>query len=225
MSKISKKNNFKYLFVALTSLLFFMALVNEIKNPFLDNMIEIVILLVLFVGVHSIKSERSWTYSVYVMIAILFLVFISRNFFTDSPIIGYIHIFLLLAFFMGSFHLSAMQIFTSQEVDENMIIGSVVLFLLLGLIWTMLYLLILYIFPDSFNGLEALRWQENFSKIAYFSFVTLTTLGFGDISPSNTVSQFFVYSEAIVGVFYMAVIVSALVAARVDSAKRDRNNK
>ncbi len=225
MSKISKNNNFKYLFVALTSLLFFMALVNEIKNPFLDNMIEIVILLVLFVGVHSIKSERSWTYAVYIMIAILFLVFISRNFFWDSPIIGYIHIFLLLAFFMGSFHLSAMQIFTSQEVDENMIIGSVVLFLLLGLIWTMLYLLILYIFPDSFNGLEALRWQDNFSKIAYFSFVTLTTLGYGDISPSNTVSQFFVYSEAIVGVFYIAVIVSTLVAARVDSARRDRNNK
>ena len=225
MSKISKNNNFKYLFVALTSLLFFMALVNEIKNPFLDNMIEIVILLVLFVGVHSIKSERSWTYAVYIMIAILFLVFISRNFFWDSPIIGYIHIFLLLAFFMGSFHLSAMQIFTSQEVDENMIMGSVVLFLLLGLIWTMLYLLILYIFPDSFNGLEALRWQDNFSKIAYFSFVTLTTLGYGDISPSNTVSQFFVYSEAIVGVFYIAVIVSTLVAARVDSARRDRNNK
>ena len=225
MSKISKNNNFKYLFVALTSLLFFMALINEIKNPFLDNMIEIVILLVLFVGVHSIKSERSWTYAVYIMIAILFLVFISRNFFWDSPIIGYIHIFLLLAFFMGSFHLSAMQIFTSQEVDENMIIGSVVLFLLLGLIWTMLYLLILYIFPDSFNGLEALRWQDNFSKIAYFSFVTLTTLGYGDISPSNTVSQFFVYSEAIVGVFYIAVIVSTLVAARVDSARRDRNNK
>ena len=126
---------------------------------------------------------------------------------------------------MGSFHLSAMQIFTSTEVNENMIIGSVVLFLLLGLIWTMLYLLILYISPDSFNGLEALRWQENFSKIAYFSFVTLTTLGFGDISPSNSVSQFFVYSEAIVGVFYMAVIVSALVAARVDSARKDRNNK
>jgi len=225
MSKISKNNNFKYLFVALTSLLFFMALINEIKNPFLDNMIEIVILLVLFVGVHSIKSERSWTYAVYIMIAILFLVFISRNFFWDSPIIGYIHIFLLLAFFMGSFHLSAMQIFTSQEVDENMIMGSVVLFLLLGLIWTMLYLLILYIFPDSFNGLEALRWQDNFSKIAYFSFVTLTTLGYGDISPSNTVSQFFVYSEAIVGVFYIAVIVSTLVAARVDSARRDRNNK
>jgi len=225
MSKISKNNNFKYLFVALTSLLFFMALINEIKNPFLDNMIEIVILLVLFVGVHSIKSERSWTYAVYIMIAILFLVFISRNFFWDSPIIGYIHIFLLLAFFMGSFHLSAMQIFTSQEVDENMIMGSVVLFLLLGLIWIMLYLLILYIFPDSFNGLEALRWQDNFSKIAYFSFVTLTTLGYGDISPSNTVSQFFVYSEAIVGVFYIAVIVSTLVAARVDSARRDRNNK
>ncbi len=225
MSKISKKNNFTYLFVALTSLLFFMALLNEIKNPFLDDMIEILILFVLFIGVHSIKSERSWSYSVYIMMSILFVVFISRNFFWDSPIIGYIHIFLLLAFFMGSFHLSAMQIFTSTEVNENMIIGSVVLFLLLGLIWTMLYLLILYISPDSFNGLEALRWQENFSKIAYFSFVTLTTLGYGDIAPSNSVSQFFVYSEAIVGVFYMAVIVSALVAAKVDSAKRDRKKR
>jgi voltage-gated potassium channel Kch len=72
------------------------------------------------------------------------------------------------------------------------------------------------IFPDGFNGLEPISWRENFTRVTYFSFVTLTTLGYGDISPKNSITQFFVYTEAIVGVFYMATFVSSIVSARLN---------
>ena len=96
-----------------------------------------------------------------------------------------------------------------------MIIGSAVLYLLIGLLWTVIYLLLLMIYPDAFIGLEQIAWQENYPRVAYYSFVTLTTLGYGDISPNNSIAQFFVYSEAIAGVFFMALIVSSLVSARL----------
>jgi voltage-gated potassium channel Kch len=82
-----------------------------------------------------------------------------------------------------------------------------------------LYLIILVFDPDAFNGIEIASWQEGFAKIAYYSFVTLTTLGYGDISPKTPVAQFFVYMEAIAGVFYMAIVVSSIVAMRLASVR------
>ncbi len=67
-----------------------------------------------------------------------------------------------------------------------------------------------------------LPWGENFSNAAYFSFVTLTTLGYGDISPTSPVAQVIVYLEAIAGVFYMAIVVASLVgASQTNQEKND----
>jgi len=81
----------------------------------------------------------------------------------------------------------------------------------MGLIWALFYLLIAQAVPDAFNGLEQLPWYENFADVSYYSYVTLTTLGYGDISPVAPVARFLVYMEAIVGVFYMAILVASLI--------------
>jgi voltage-gated potassium channel Kch len=88
------------------------------------------------------------------------------------------------------------------------------IFLLLGLIWATLYLIVLEFSPTAFNGIVARGWVENFPLASYFSYVTLTTLGYGDISPAEPVSRVLVYLEAITGAFYMAVVVASLVGAR-----------
>ena len=64
-------------------------------------------------------------------------------------------------------------------------------------------------------------WYENFADGTYFSFVTLTTLGYGDISPVTPVARFLVYMEAIVGVFYMAILVASLIGMRVSARQSD----
>ncbi len=61
--------------------------------------------------------------------------------------------------------------------------------LLLGLMWAIAYLMLLHVFPDSFHGLKPGPWHENFSDAAYFSFVTLTTLGYGDILPVTPLAR------------------------------------
>ena len=87
--------------------------------------------------------------------------------------------------------------------------------------WAIAYLLILEFSPSSFTGLEAKNWGDNFSNAAYFSFVTLTTLGYGDISPISPVAQVIVYLEAIAGVFYMAIVVASLVGASQNSQENN----
>jgi len=223
LAKITQTNNFIYLFIALVTLLFSMSLLKQIELLWLDEIVEVIIFGVLVLGVHSLKSERSWKWAAYFMASVMLLSFLIRKFFGGAVIVEYIHLLLLLFFFIGSFYLSVMQIVMSRSVNQNMIVGSIVLYLLLGLIWTIFYLLILNISAESFNGLEQIPWKENFSHVAYFSFVTLTTLGYGDISPKSSISEFFVYSEAIVGIFYMAIIVSSLVAARIDTLGKEKN--
>ena len=220
--KISQENNFIYLFVALISLLFFTALFNHIDVFHSSDATQVILLFVLLLGVHSLKADRSWMWAVYFMAFFILILSISRKLFSDTFWIGIFDLLILLVFFVGTFRLSYRQILTGSEVNQNMLIGSVVLYLLLGLIWSVIYLLLLYIFPQGFSGLHPTYWQEDFSQVTYFSFVTLTSLGYGDISPKNSITQFFVYCETIAGVFYMAIIVSSLVSARLSTLSKDR---
>ncbi len=75
----------------------------------------------------------------------------------------------------------------------------------------MLYLLLAEFIPDAFSGIDAVNWKNNLPDFIYFSFVTLTTLGFGDLLPLSPLARFLVYMEAVVGVFYMAIVVSSTV--------------
>ena len=72
--------------------------------------------------------------------------------------------------------------------------------------------------PDSFSGIATTDWQENFLHMVYFSFITLTTLGYGDIAAALPVSRFFDYLEAIVGRFYLAILVASLIGMRLSGS-------
>ena len=86
----------------------------------------------------------------------------------------------------------------------------------------MLYLLVAEFNPNAFSGIEQASWKQNFPEFIYFSFVTLTTLGFGDVLPLSPLARFLVYMEAVVGVFYMAIVVSSLVGASLSDSATER---
>jgi len=220
MKMISTENNFNYLFFALITLLFSTALLGVLQQEWAKTMVDVIILGVFVVGTYSVRTERSWIWVVGSMFTILLGIFFLHEFLPETLATA-LHLTIILLFFVGSFLLSYKQILLVGSVNRNIMIGSVVLYLLLGLIWTFIYLLLLLLFPDAFNGLEPLAWQDNFSRVAYYSFVTLTTLGYGDISPKNSIAEFFVYLQTIVGVFYMAIIVSTLVSFRLAQIQSD----
>ena len=172
----------------------------------------------LSLSIKSLHTEIKLTKIIYILIALLIsLVLFSKIF--QSTYIMYFNLIIILIFFVTTFGSAYKQVLFEGEINENKIIGSISLFLLLGLIWTVLYLILLLIDPNSFTGIEATTWQENFSQVAYFSFVTLSTLGYGDISPTTHLAEFFVYLEAIIGIFYMAIIVASLISVRFSLPK------
>jgi len=220
MTKLSKENNFSYLFFALITMLFSTALLGTLQQEWIRSILDITIFGLLVVGTYSVRTERSWLWA-FVAITLVLISFAILHALLPKTLATVLHLSLILFFFVGGFLLSYKQILLVRNVNKNVMLGSIVLYLLLGLIWTIIYLLILLVFPESFNGLEALPWQENFSRVVYYSFVTLTTLGYGDISPKNGIAEFFVYLQTIVGVFYMAIVVSTLVSSRLAQLQKD----
>ena len=106
-----------------------------------------------------------------------------------------------------------------NEISSNRIVGAVCIYLLFGVMWSIGYALLELSEPGSFRGLSELALSGWNSDWVYYSFVTLTTLGYGDITPISRTARVLTYSEAIVGQFYLAVLVAGLVSAYI-SAKR-----
>jgi len=216
LKQLTDQNNFIYLFFSLIIFLFSAAVVAEFPGTLGEDIFSIVTMLMLVVSIKSLKTEKTWKWAVYALVTFFVLFTAFAKFFEDQFYI-YLILTILLIFFIGSFLMAAKQVLLVGDIDGNKIIGSLSLYLLLGLIWAVVYLLLLAMDATAFSGIEATTWQQGFSRIAYYSFVTLTTLGYGDILPSNHVAEFFVYMEAIIGVFYMAIIVSSLISLRLSA--------
>jgi hypothetical protein len=95
----------------------------------------------------------------------------------------------------------------STVIDFNIIAAAICAYFMLGLAWAFIYVSIETHTAGSFT----LASTEPFSQLFYFSFVTMTTLGYGDILPNSTIAKHWVVLQAITGQFYLAVIIARLV--------------
>jgi hypothetical protein len=99
--------------------------------------------------------------------------------------------------------------------------ATLCLYLIIGLFWGSLYSLLYELDPDSFAGVLLEYDQDGLlTAFNYFSMVTLTTLGYGDITPQTPGAGALCQMEAIVGQFYTAVVVAWLVGNWVSERRR-----
>lgn len=73
--------------------------------------------------------------------------------------------------------------------------------------------------PSSFSGVEQQQGHALSWRFLYFSFVTLTTLGYGDVLPLNIYAQTLTVMETVIGQFYLAILVAALVGAYLSDVR------
>ncbi len=145
----------------------------------------------------------------------------AAGYWLDKAGLYYPHLLLMLVFFIVSAMKTAKQVIFTGEINGNKIIGAICLYLLLGLIWTLLYTLSELMWSNAFNGLtQNAKWYFIYPDLMYFSFVTLTTVGYGDISPAIPITRFLVYFQAIFGQFYMAILVASLVGAHMSKRQK-----
>jgi hypothetical protein len=122
-------------------------------------------------------------------------------------------LFLMLIFVGISAWIAGRHVFVLRRVDLNSLVGAFCVYLLIGFTWAIVFRLLQLLGLVSFSGLIAT--EEPFSQLIYFSFVTLASLGYGDITPNSGLARVLSYFEALVGQFYLAVLVACLVGAFV----------
>jgi hypothetical protein len=222
MESVSEKNNFIYLIVSLVFLLLAGALVDQFPSTLGQHIFQAASVVTLALSTFGFRSTQL-RLQTGVGLTLSVLVIVVLGVLLDATGMSSLHLFVLILFYVWATWLAAKQVLFSGPIDGNKIVGAICIYLLVGLIWALLYLFIAQTIPDAFNGLEQLVWYDNFADVAYFSFVTLTTLGYGDISPVIPIARFLVYMEAIVGVFYMAILVASLIGIRISALHADRD--
>lgn len=104
--------------------------------------------------------------------------------------------------------------FEAPQVDSRVLCAAIAAYLLLGLLWAMAYVLVGRLSPQAFSFPTAEGSSHTMDRFNafYFSFATLSTVGYGDIAPVSKVARMLAVTEAMTGVLYMAVLISRLVS-------------
>ena len=111
----------------------------------------------------------------------------------------------------------ARALFAPGPITLHRVIGAVVLYLTVGLVFATTYRVVLDIVPDALRGIEAgVDEIQTFSAGVYFSLVTLSSTGYGDIIPIHPIARSLANLESIIGQMYPATLVAALVTQHLE---------
>ena len=125
-----------------------------------------------------------------------------------------------------------MHLTVARHIDQSdAVLGTICVYLLVGLAWSSAYAVVVSLDPDSFttsDALQPLRHQERLmpipSMLIYYSFVTMSTLGFGDITPVSPFAQTLTWMQAVTGQFFIAILVARFVALTPSSWRTATDN-
>ena len=103
------------------------------------------------------------------------------------------------------------EIFKTKIIDSHIISSAISIYVLVGIFWYLLFMFLLMIDPDSFD-IRNFNPEMVSIDMIYFSFTTLTTLGYGDITPLSYTAKMWSITEAMMGVMFLAVMISRVVS-------------
>ena len=210
---ITHRDNFFYLTSSLTILLFGVALSHQFFDASSQRLMLSSISLVLLVSVLGVKEKLNFRKPA-VFLPVAICIFIMIGYQVNIYNFDVIQLIMLAIFFSYMIYNVAVQVIFSGPVDLNKILGSICLYYLIGLTFAIIYTLCqMTIGPAFSNTAETHQWYLILPDYIYFSFVILSTVGFGDITPIQPITKFLAYFEAIIGQFYLAILVASLVSS------------
>jgi Ion channel len=104
------------------------------------------------------------------------------------------------------------KVFSAGAVTFDRILGAVALYVLIGVVWAETYPLVYMHVPNAYAGIASTGGPPDRSTWVYFSFVTLTTVGYGDITPLAHAARSLTILEALIGQLYPAIVLARLVS-------------
>lgn len=183
---------------------------------------ELSFTLILLFGIYLVTDNKKLL-TVTALIALLATSIIFFNIFLQSKSLLLLGLYLEIIFFIITAFAIIRHVLGYKRVTADKIYGAICGYLILGMIWTLIYITIEIVNPESFRLISNqirdygtyYTHRYYFSDFIYYSFVTLSTLGYGDIVPVSTPARIFSALEAITGQLYVAVFIARLVGLHI----------
>ena len=208
------KRRFLYLLVMILSLLVISPLVDEFIR--LRFLIDIFWSAVFVAAVYAISHKKGHLF-IGALLAFFMLGSVwSRYFLEHTGLYVFGDICGAVFFGLAIFHI-LIFIYNQHQVSSDLIMGAVLVYLLMGVVWTFIISIVETLHPGSYamTQIESGRLTEHF---LYYSFVTMTTLGYGDITPVTRLARSLCILQAVIGQVYLVVAVAWLVGMHVSQS-------
>ncbi len=215
----TKRRKLRYLelLVALVSLIIIQSFLSP-ENRWQRATVNLLFLLVTFAAIRTLSKSRIRLWGTLTLGTLAYgLSWVVEL--TDAPFalvvidLSFIAIFSLLVVTVAE------DVFGGGPVDEDRILGAVTIYFLLAVGWAFVYSLLEIALPGSFRSNLAELTTNDASivrgQLIYFSQVTLTTLGYGDIVPASAPARMLASLEAIIGQLYLTIVVARLVGLQI----------
>ena len=209
------------LLVALVVLLVSAPFVEELEGG--HFILSVLFSLVLIAAVFAVANRKR---SLVIALALAIPAITARWINQLRPDLVHPAVFLVCALVLLTFVIGHLLYFVLRApvVNVEVLCASIAAYLMLGLTWTVAYWLVDQVTPGgafSFNTERGVHSMNGFTGF-YFSFITLSTVGYGDITPVSRAARWLAAMEAMTGLLYVAVLIARLVSL-YSSAKRDHS--
>jgi len=205
-----RENRFVFLLLALVALIFVAPFL--IPYEFGTWFINFMAIAVTFFIVYTMIEKRHFFIAA-VLFALIILVMDINYLINDTMPSKLIYYSLILAFYAFAITELLINMFRTKEINANIIFSALCAYLLIGVFYSSAYIIIETIAPGSFQYQSNQNQLLTSFDLTYFSFTTLSTVGFGEIIPVTAQAKSIVILEEMTGVLYLAVIVAKMVAA------------
>jgi hypothetical protein len=209
----------------LTSMLILLCISNFLVTPFFSGRPVVTLLIrafwffLLVAGITTLSKDKSHIRYLSVLPVLLILVSV-LGYFLANPVLVYIDFLITLSVLFLLTWMVLLKVFESGPVTIHRVVGAIVTFMLLGNIWAFIYHFVYLHVPGSFQIPGSTEYSiASPVTFLYFSFTTLTTTGYGDIVPLNSLTRTLANIEQLVGVLFPAVLIGRLVSLITDKSK------
>lgn len=213
---------YRYGFLFFSLLLVLLTGAFALNNSFEEEIFTSVVSLVLIASVNALY-RKSLTSGIFLGLGLLGFVTNFIAYFTESMVLDIESLFITLLFLSCAIGAMCNHIFSGRRVDADMLLGAASLYLLIGISFSYAYTLADYYVPSSFRGAlagQAFGFHALLAQFLYYSFSTLTTLGYGDIVPASQCARFLSVIEAVISQLYMAIMIARLVGLHLQTSHK-----
>lgn len=210
---MEKRVKYSFLLAGLLALFALNPIIQEISGT--QILTTIFSVWVLFASLYAISDSRPY---ILVIASVLGAVSLVLEFLYSTSFSSSILIMILVVetpFFSLITWILFKGLLSAKKVTNDTILGAISVYFLLGLSWAFLYQGVELLFPGAFSHTLGLAEEMTTSvrgSFFYFSFVTMTTIGYGDVTAIHPIGRSFAMLQGVTGQMYIAVLVARLVA-------------